>query len=110
MFRENETKPMCVCGAKKISLDFPVDSSKQNFNGSIEDFFPLMGSIIELISEPGFSGSLGKYVICWPDDESEEDKMWKKIVGLRFLESIDTVSGCKKPMFRAGFIADRFEG
>ncbi|MHA1409224.1 MAG: hypothetical protein ACTSQY_02685 [Candidatus Odinarchaeia archaeon] len=107
LFRENESKPLCVCRAKRISLG-ETEGKTENVTGIINDFFPLMGSIMELISDPGFSGSTHKYVICWADDTvDDEKKMWKKLTGVRFLESIDTIGGCDKQRYRGRFIAEK---
>ena len=106
IFHEGSEKPLCVCRADRLSVD---DVKGSNITGSIESFFPLMGSIIELLSDAGFSGSSKKYVICWADEEIEdEDKKWMKLVGVRFLESVDSIGSCDKQRYRCRFIAEKF--
>jgi hypothetical protein len=107
LFKEDKSKPVCVCRAKKIELE-ETAAKTENITGTIEDFFPLMGSIIELISEPSFGGSKQNYIICWADDSvQDENKIWKKLVGVKFLESIDSIGTCEKQRYRGRFIAKK---
>ncbi len=108
IFHEDENKPFCVCRANSLSID---ELKNINITGSIESFFPLMGSIIEFLADPGFSGSTKKYVICWADEEIEdEDRKWLKLTGVRLLESADSLGGCEKQRYRCRFTAERVIG
>ena len=110
LFKDDKNKPLCVCRAKAIALD-QSETEKENINGTIEDFFPLMGSILDLISEPSYGGSKIDYIICWADDTiKDETKIWKKLVGVRFLESIDSIGTCEKERYRGRFTAKKFIG
>lgn len=108
IFHEDEEEPICVCRANSLSID---EVEGPNISGSIESFFPLMGSVIEFLSDAGFSGSKKKYVVCWADESVEdEDLKWKKLTGLRFLESIDAIGSCEKQRYRCRFTAEKFFG
>ncbi|WEU39887.1 MAG: hypothetical protein OdinLCB4_005305 [Candidatus Odinarchaeum yellowstonii] len=108
IFHEDESKPFCVCRADSLRID---EVRKENIIGSIEGFFTLMGTIIEFLSDPGFSGSTKKYVICWADETiADEDKKWLKLTGVRLLESADSLGGCEKQRYRCRFTAEKFLG
>lgn len=65
-YRENneqpETEAFAVIKAKKLSI---TQTEKGTFNGSINDFFCLMGDIDQV-------QSTNSYIVCWFDDQVDD--------------------------------------
>jgi hypothetical protein len=61
-----EREPLAVVQAKKLTV---TTSEKKTLEGSVEDFFALMGNL-DYISFKG--GEIDRYVVCWFDDKGDD--------------------------------------
>ena len=61
-----ERQPLAVVQAKKLTV---VTSEKKTLEGSVEDFFALMGNL-DYISFKG--GEADRYIVCWFDDKADD--------------------------------------
>ena len=84
LYRENneqpETEAFAVIKAKKLTVSA---SEKGGFNGSINDFFCLMGDIDQV-------QSANKYVVCWFDDQVDDFyQAFRRLSGVTFPSQIN---------------------
>ncbi len=64
--RPPEREPFAVVQAKKLTV---LSSEKKTLEGSVEDFFVLMGNF-DYVSFKG--GEADQYVVCWFDDKVDD--------------------------------------
>jgi hypothetical protein len=75
-FEQPERKALAVVKAKKLN----VTSEQGKIEGSIDEFFPLMGDIDILSTNEGKSD---RYVLCWFDDKEDDfSKSWRRLTGV----------------------------
>jgi hypothetical protein len=78
-YRENneqpETEAFAVIKAKKLTVKQLLEGG---FNGTIKDFFCLMGDVDQI--QPA-----NKYVVCWFDDEVDDFyEAFRRLTGVSF--------------------------
>jgi hypothetical protein len=77
---EPERQAFLVVKARRLSIKDREQS--QQIEGSITDFFPLMGDIDYISSENGLSD---QYVLCWFDDDVDDLNLsWRRMTGVKF--------------------------
>ena len=101
---EPERRAFLVVKARRFIVS--RDEKKEELNGVIKDFFPLMGDVEYLSSEKGMSD---RYVLCWFDDEEENfDKSWRRVSGASFPSGISLyIDAMKKKTYNAIFKAEK---
>ena len=89
---------------KAMKLVVSSADEDASLDGSIEDFFPLMGDIDYVSSEKGRSS---RYVLCWFDDtEDDFSKSWRRLTGVTFPNGISCdVDDAKKSICNTAFKA-----
>jgi hypothetical protein len=94
---EPEREPFAVAKARRLVV------TRDQWNGRIEDFFPLMGNTGIIGTE---EGRADRYILCWPDDEEEDErKVWKRLMGVTFIEMVPRRTG-RKASYNAVFRAE----
>jgi hypothetical protein len=74
-----EREPLAVVQTKKLTV---TKSEKKILEGTIEDFFALMGNL-DYISFKG--GEIDRYVVCWFDDKEDDFvKAARRLSGVTF--------------------------
>lgn len=82
-----EKEPFVVVKTRRLEIS-KVD--KKELEGSIHDFFPLMGNVSFISSNRGFSD---RYILCWLDDaEDDFKKGWRRLSGVIFTEEFTSLS------------------
>ena len=102
-FGKPERKAFAVVKARRLILSRKEDDAK--LNGSIENFFPLMGEIDQLSTE---DGKADRYILCWFDD-SEDDfgRAFRRLIAVTFPEGIKYTTNQKgKRTYNASFKAE----
>jgi hypothetical protein len=100
---EPEREAFAVVKARRLIFDRGAEGPQ--FNGSIQDFFPLMGDIDYISSEEGLSD---QYVMCWFDDEADFDRSWRRLTGVIFPKGVNYETDERgKRTYNADFKADR---
>lgn len=71
-------------------------------NGTIAEFFPLMGDIDDIATG---TSTLERYVLCWfDDDEDDVDKAWRRLTGVTFPNGVTRTTNDKgKRTYNATF-------
>jgi hypothetical protein len=101
VYRENneqpETEPFAVVKAKELTVK---QSEKGGFEGSITDFFCLMGDVDQV-------RSANKYVVCWFDDRVDDFyEAFRRLSGVTFPTQITcTIDKRNKRTYNADFQA-----
>ena len=97
-----EREPFAVIKARKITVR---TNQEGGFNGSLTDFFTLMGDI-DYISSP--KGRRDQYVLCWFDD-SEDDfsKSFRRLKGVTFPSGLSYTETDRKRTYNASFQAEQ---
>jgi len=100
--KQPESKAFAVIKARRLT----VIGEKDNFVGSIEEFFPLMGDIDYVSTDEGKSD---KYIICWFDDKEDDfSKSWRRLTTVTFKTGITFTTDKKgKRSYKAAFKAKR---
>lgn len=79
--KQPERKAFAVVKARKLLVS-KVDEKETLFDGSVNDFFPLMGDIDYICSKEGMAD---RYVLCWFDDKEDDfAKAWRRLTGVTF--------------------------
>ena len=100
---EPERRAFLVVKAQRLIIS--RDEKKEEFNGIIKDFFPLMGDVEYLSSEKGISN---RYVLCWFDNEEENfNKSWRRVLGVSFPSGISLDVNAMKKTYNAVFKAEK---
>jgi hypothetical protein len=74
-----ETTPLAVIQAKKLTV---TTSEKKNLEGSVNDFFALMGNL-DYVTFKG--GEIDRYVMCWFDEKGDDFiQAARRLVGVTF--------------------------
>lgn len=85
-----EREPFAVIKAKKLTV---VKSMEGILSGSITDFFELMGNLDCLTSE---EGSGDRYVVCWFDDnEEDQNRAGRRLTGVTFPSRVECTLDAK---------------
>jgi hypothetical protein len=101
LYRENneqpETEPFVVVKAKKLTVK---QLEKGGFEGSINDFFCLMGDVDKV-------QSANRYVVCWFDDQVDDFyEAFRRLSGVTFPTQITyTVDKRNKRTYNTDFQA-----
>ena len=97
-----EKEPFAVVQAKKLSVTM---SEKKPLEGSIENFFPLMGNL-DYVSFKG--GESDKFVVCWFDDTVDDFFQGsRRLGGVTFPAKISFVTDERgKRTYNATFVAN----
>jgi hypothetical protein len=105
-FYKNKSPPereaFAAVKARKLAIS---KSEGGTLNGSIQDFFPLMGNV-DCISSKEKSDD--RYIICWFDDTEEDlSKAGRRLTGVTFtLEAACAVDGKGRKTYNANFNAE----
>ena len=79
--KQPERKAFAVIKTRELSFS-KTEQKGAEIDGSIVDFFPLMGDIDYFLSK---EGSVDKYVLCWfDDDEDDFIKGFRRLSGVTF--------------------------
>lgn len=94
-------EPFAVVKASKLIVS---ESEKRGYWGTINSFFPLMGSLDCLSS---VEGKQDYYVICWFDDKVEDlNESFRRLAGVTFSSEVPYVVDERgKRTYNAGFKA-----
>jgi hypothetical protein len=97
-----ESDPFVVVKAKTISISKSADGK---MDGTIQDFFTLMGDADYLSTKEGMSDH---YVMCWFDDtEPDTTKDLRRLKGVTFSPKVTYVVGAaNKRTYNASFKAE----
>ena len=100
--KQPEREPFAVVKTKKLVVS---KTENNRFEGSIQDFFPLMGNL-DCISS--VEGMVDKYVLCWFDDKEENlSKAFRRLTGVTFSSGAPYVINEKgKRTYNAAFQAE----
>ncbi len=83
--KEREKKAFAVVKAAKLEVKSTGSAEYAEFQGNIQDFFPLMGDIDHVSSDEGLAD---RYVLCWFEDREDDfDKAWRRLIGVTFSEA-----------------------
>jgi hypothetical protein len=81
-----EKEPFAVAKAMKLVVS---KSEKEDYQGTIDSFFPLMGNLDCLSS---VEGKQDHYVICWFDDKVEDlNESFRRLTGVTFSSDVTYV-------------------
>lgn len=87
--KQPERKAFAVIKTRELSVS-KTEGRDAEIDGSIKDFFPLMGDIDYLFSK---EGTADKYVLCWFDDEEDDFiKAFRRLSGVTFPTGIKVVT------------------
>jgi len=96
-----EREAFAVVKAKTLSISKSEDAG---LNGTIQDFFPLMGDVDYISSG---EGKADRYVVCWFDDEVDMSKSFRRLTGVTFPSNLSCETGEKgKKTYNATFQAN----
>ena len=97
-----ERNPLAVVQAKKLTV---IPSEKKSMDGSIEDFFALMGNL-DYVSFKG--GEVDRYILCWFDEKEDDfNQAARRLGGVTFLPGMSfEVDQSGKRTYKATFKAE----
>jgi len=79
--QQPEREPFAVVKARKLTITKSADNI---IEGSLQDFFKLMGNLDYLSSQEGESD---RYIVCWFDDKEDDfDRAGRRLIGVSFPE------------------------
>lgn len=77
--QQPEREPFAVVKARKLTI---TQSESNGIDGTLQDFFALMGNLDYISSKEGESD---RYIACWFDDKEDDfDQAGRRLIGLTF--------------------------
>lgn len=74
-----EREPFAVIKARKLTI---TQSGSNGIEGTLNDFFALMGNLDYISSKEGESD---RYIACWFDDKDDDfDRAGRRLLGISF--------------------------
>lgn len=87
-FGKPEREAFVAVKVRKLFVSTKEEDAE--FNGILEDFFPIMGEVDYVSTK---EGKADRYVLCWFDDKEDDfGKAFRRLIGVTFPEGIKSVT------------------